>query len=400
MNYKKLILFIIFISFAVVSCKKVFYPPTLITAEKILTIYPDSAYHLLRKMQNQIKEEPEEVQMHYQMILFRAKDLCYLSNQTDSVIGKAINYYIKKGDEEHLMLAYYCTGCIYRDGRDAPRALGYYQKALDHSENSTQYELVTRIYAQIDSIQIYSHDQAMQQMQSLYNYNRTEKKNQQLTIDNQHKERLIAQLLFIIFVLCLLGLFYRQWNRKKRHQREKALEELNRQYLESEELIDENNCKIEELKRKLAVGTNRVAEQHIAKLQMDNTGVITNIKRKEESLEKFRQSNIFFIFRHVTNHGILIYSHQEMEGYLEELKETVDTFFDNFGRRLYACYPQLSQKEIMICYFIKAEIPSNDMAIILARSKQAISNIRSRINKKCLKGIATTKQFEAFIKAF
>lgn len=579
MNKKIFTITILFPIILLISCQKRSLPFILVHAEKLLMINPDSAYHLLSRVENQMKEEPESAQMYYQLILFRARDLCYIPHKNSFIISRVIDYYHKKEDDDHLMQAYYCMGCIYRDWHDAPHALSYYQRALDISGKSNNYSIIARIYNQIgqlefdgyghelamssfkkafvyfkrsnDSLtipyaivdigktyemqnndkmaliyylwgyniakkqinksrmaaisldlaalymnlnmhekaryflnssfnshaikysqnwasyyinkgmlyssdnkldsavyffkhgasigdtfskeasynalyQIYkyrsnmsealkyselynkmmdinrdnSHAKEMIRMQSLYNYDRTERKNQQLVIDNQRKERTIAELVALIFILFVIILFYRQRNIKKRNQRNKSISELTKQYKESQEFIDKNNNEIELLKRQLVENMNNMTESHIAALEMNNAKALNSIQDNERIWKSFRRSQIYFTIHSMVEVGDLKCSYSELDDYLKKLKDTIDLYFDHFGQRLLAYYPLITSTEMTLCYLIKAEVQLINMSVFLSLSKQSITNIRSRMNKKCFEGAKTTKEFDLFIHDF
>lgn len=60
----------------------------------------------------------------------------------------------------------------------------------------------------------------------------------------------------------------------------------------------------------------------------------------------------------------------------------IDITYNNFTEQLYALYPQISEHELRICYLIKIQIPTKNIAKTLSRSLSAISNSHVRLYKK------------------
>lgn len=551
----------------------------MICAEKMLMINPGSAYQLLCSKRNDLNNESKPAQIYYQLLLFRAQDLCYIPHKSEVTMSMVVQYYQKKNDYEHLMQAYYCMGCIYRDWHEAPRALNYYHRALNVSSGSENYAIIARIYNQMgqlelegndhelalssfksalvnfkkanDSITIpyairdigkvdemcgnnkmsllhylwayklanrltdeskaamisldvadvyiklakrkeaeyflnrafYSKclrgnlnlasyyinrgilyndeknpDSAMQclhraaalgnsytkegvyellyriykdksdvssalkylelyekyneenldsahgkevlRMQSLYNYNRTELKNQKLFVENEKIKQLIMELIAVIFLLIIGGLFYRQRNVKKQYQRDKMASELIKQYRESQEYIDENNKVIEALKKQLQDHADDMKSLQISTLEMNNAKAMNDMEENEKSRQKFRCTPAYSKIHQLVADGELLCSHNELNDHLNNLMKTIDLYYDNFSQRLRAYYPRITPTEMTVCYLMKAELSFQNMAVIMSLSKQSITNIRSRLNQKCFEGAKSTKQFDQFIYDF
>ena len=70
-------------------------------------------------------------QMYHSLLTVKARDKAYIPHTSDSLMLSVLNYYEHGGDKRLLPEAYYYMGSTYRDMNDAPRALEYYQKALE-----------------------------------------------------------------------------------------------------------------------------------------------------------------------------------------------------------------------------------------------------------------------------
>ena len=70
------------------------------------------------------------------------------------------------------MEAYYYAGRVYRDLQDVPQALDYFQRAAQASYGSTDYRLISKIYAQIGTLFSYQdiYDESLEMFKRAYPY--------------------------------------------------------------------------------------------------------------------------------------------------------------------------------------------------------------------------------------
>lgn len=567
---KNMFVLLAFVLLIVSSCQQRPYPIKLKHAENYLMTNYDSAYNLLSGMQQEIKSESQATQMYYQILLCRAQDLCYVVHKSDIEMKKVIEFYKQCHDNEHLFQAYYCMGCIYRDFKDAPRALYYYQDALNFKKYSKDDALTARLYNQIGQLQesgysfksaqtsyimalkyfkrsndsltiphamlnvahafmeqnnmkdalsyclqakvltdklhnedqkagirleitnvffqldkypqaeeelnlignrlkrnrdlsaynlgigmlldsrgkndaaakcyklsvslgdsnlkeeaydyLYQgykaksdyktaltylelcremmtinrendHDKEIAQMQSLYNYQRTESKNQKLTTENEHHKLAITVLLSLLIIVGIGIIVYRQRDIISRQRRDKIIEELSKQQKKTEAYLREKEKNIAELKIRL----DKKSEEKIAAMQQSNTLLQADIKGNEETWIKFKQSSIFFIFHKAVKNNNLIYANEQMIDFWTTLQETIDLYFNDFTQKLYAICPNINEKEYKVCLMIKTELSFSDMSVLLFTSPQNITNIRKRLQKKFYYHNSNGKSFDDFV---
>lgn len=96
--------------------------------------------------------EDEATQMYYRLICVKAQDKAYVTHTSDSAILPVLHYYIKKNDHRHLPEAYYYAGRVYRDLKDAPQALDYFEKAADALPKDDHSILKEKIYSQTGTL--------------------------------------------------------------------------------------------------------------------------------------------------------------------------------------------------------------------------------------------------------
>ena len=115
-----------------VSCRqRAAYPPALLRADSLTYADPEAALSLLRSLDAEMAAAPEPVRMYHGLLTVKATDKAYLPHTSDSLMLSLLRHYENGGDPALLPEVYYYAGGTYRDLNDAPRALGYYQKALD-----------------------------------------------------------------------------------------------------------------------------------------------------------------------------------------------------------------------------------------------------------------------------
>ena len=120
----------------------------LLQADSLLSVCPDSAQTLLHVWADSIDRQPEDIRMYYNLLRIKADDKTYVTHTSDSLILKVVHYYKKSRDKRLLPEALYYAGRTYSDLKDAPRALEYYQRAIDvmQREKLTDYNKSIKTY--------------------------------------------------------------------------------------------------------------------------------------------------------------------------------------------------------------------------------------------------------------
>lgn len=126
-------------------------------ADSLLNVRPDSMKAVLGTWADSIGRCPERVRMYYNLLRVKADDKAYVTHTSDSLILSIVRYYREQRDKTHLPEALYYAGRTYSDLKDAPRALEYYQRAIDVMEHEelTDYNLLSRIYSQMGTLFFY-----------------------------------------------------------------------------------------------------------------------------------------------------------------------------------------------------------------------------------------------------
>lgn len=138
------------------ACRQSDCPPLLVTADSLCNTRPDSAITWLESIQDSITSASKPIQMYYLLLRIKAHDKAYLRHTSDSLILSLVKYY-QHNNRQRLPETLYYAGRVYSDLKDAPRALEYYQKAIDilKKENSQDWNLLSRLYSQVGTLFLY-----------------------------------------------------------------------------------------------------------------------------------------------------------------------------------------------------------------------------------------------------
>lgn len=167
-------------------------------ADSLLNVQPDSAQTLLRVWEDSMANQPEDIQMYYQLLCIKANDKNYIAHTSDSLILPIVAYYKKQRNKTHLPEALYYAGRVYSDLNDAPRALEYYQQAIDvmKHEKLIDYNLSSRIYSQMGTLFVYQelYNEAPEMFRKAYWYDSLLKDSTGLVFDLRDIGRVFASI--------------------------------------------------------------------------------------------------------------------------------------------------------------------------------------------------------------
>ena len=117
---------------------------------------PQAAYDSLCHSKEQMTANgPKNITMRYRLLEAKAQNKLYLQMPSDSAFQEVVEYYDNNGSSNDKMQAYYLQGCIYRDQKEAPKSMQFYQKALEYADtlnNDCDYNTLFSIYGQMAQI--------------------------------------------------------------------------------------------------------------------------------------------------------------------------------------------------------------------------------------------------------
>ncbi len=128
-------------------------------AGRLADTRPDSAIALLDSLSSAINQADKATRMRYDLMLIKSRDKAYIEHRNDSMIVPVVEYFTDHTDPDLTPLALYYAGRIYSDLGDAPRALDYYQKAVNAIGDDTikHYGLYKICHSQIAELFMHQH---------------------------------------------------------------------------------------------------------------------------------------------------------------------------------------------------------------------------------------------------
>ena len=151
----QLLIFLIVVC-CLASChRRPVYPPVLHEADSLINVNADSALSMLKHLEADTASWTKAARMYHQLLTVKASDKAYHLQTSDSLMLQVLHYYEDGGDKRLLPEAYYYMGSTYRDLNDAPRALDYYQKAIDAMPGDENLRVKSKVYAQMGTLFIY-----------------------------------------------------------------------------------------------------------------------------------------------------------------------------------------------------------------------------------------------------
>ena len=131
------------------------YTPELLAIDSILNEKPDSALRLLDSLGTEARSWSKSQRMRYSLLTMKAKNKAYIPFTSDSLANDLVSYYDNYGTPNDRLLAHYLLGCVYRDLKEAPRAVSCYLDAVnlaDTTANDCDYNTLTVAYSQMAKI--------------------------------------------------------------------------------------------------------------------------------------------------------------------------------------------------------------------------------------------------------
>ncbi len=128
-------------------------------AGRLADTCPDSAIALLDSLSPAINQADKATRMRYDLMLIKSRDKAYIEHRNDSMIVPVVEYFTDHTDPDLTPLALYYAGRVYSDLGDAPRALDYYQKAVNAIGDDTikRYGLYKICHSQIAELFMHQH---------------------------------------------------------------------------------------------------------------------------------------------------------------------------------------------------------------------------------------------------
>ena len=306
---------------------------------------------------------------------------CVLNKDVESVDCSAIyclaaKFYERLGQRDSM--AYYChklmsIGDLYAKEYASDRLMVYYSI----SGNLDKVRYYININRQLtDSVRTENSTATVARINSLYNYGLREKENILLKTANIEKNYVMAvsvliSIIVIIFILCL-----NERNKKKCLE----YEQVNGRLKELCDSLTENYKKSDKLQK------DKISELEAALDQASSHNVDL------EGVENSQKLQVYDIIRNKIANKKTIH-----ESDWCKIEMIIDSVYPNFRNKLYCAY-KIDKREYRMCILIKLGLRNSDIAIIMCRTKGAISLSRASMYEKVFKRKGTAKDFDDFIR--
>lgn len=310
------------------------------------------------------------------------------TNQLDS----AAYYYsqlLSINNSLYKQEAYRGLSSIARHNGEPIKALAYLDKYLEYT----------------DSLQKITQTETVSHISSLYNYQLHQKENRKLRIET-YRERKWNFLLAISLIFCvILFIAYYQYRKRKEQaqhiQQEKLKKMQEEQYKLSLAHIEQNKAEIKKLELALKEAENAKDKlrQDLLQSQKDfiektNEQIEAKHKVQKQSEAALINSKIYEKFYQAAKSEEKIKDED-----WQELACIIDETYNQFTKRLYELYP-IKDMELKVCLLLKIGLKNAQIATIVILSKQAITSIRKRLNKKVFEREDSPEQWDNFISNF
>ncbi len=301
-----------------------------------------------------------------------------------------------------------CLGRIYRDEGLADSARYYWgetlkygnihkqcaatlclaelEKMQGHEALAVAYDAQYRVLQ--DSIAAITQANAVEKLHLLYSFQHEEQKNHQLALKNEHYLGRIYLLMSVLVVFIALSIAIGQFVHRRKQltiEQEKRLRRMREeQYKQSQAYIRENEQKIKQLEDLLAEAEKQndtlqqellLSRKNLLEASCNQSAALMSNRALQE--DAFHRSDIYVFFHQAEQKELKV-----GESDWDALREAIDTVYPDFTGRLYDLCPQLSQKELYICYLVKLSLAGTGMAYILHCTPSSITQTRKRLYKK------------------
>lgn len=124
--------------------------------DSLMEPHPQAAYDSLCRFDSlEMGNAPRKVAMKCRMLMAKAQNKLYLQLSADTKFQEVVDYYDSWGTDNEKMQAYYLLGCVYRDQKDAPKAMMSYKKAVECADTLSKecdYSTLSKVYGQMADI--------------------------------------------------------------------------------------------------------------------------------------------------------------------------------------------------------------------------------------------------------
>ena len=317
----------------------------------------------------------------------------------------AANWAYWHGDQNHVDSAiFYFNKAIARD--DPYSAVDYLHALVQLSERNDNARSKLYWYKRLveaqDSLRIISQTEETRKAQARYNYNQIATRLDKAVTENRLMRYAAAleALLSCMLALIVWGVYR---HRKKKHKeallRERIIHRMRMErYERSMDKWEANQDRARQLDEEAGQQEDdslRIAREMEKSVIASENATIEAVNRQRDfMLQQFQQSQLYHKIFNPTEQG----THLSDEEW-QQLEEQTDKIFNHLFNRL-SILTRMSEMEKRICCLVMFEADLPRMALMLSRSKSAVSATRRRLYEKITGKKGSAPQFDEFLRNY
>ena len=279
--------------------------------------------------------------------------------------------------------------------------------SLKHSDLHSTLEYLKKYATYSDSVKAITNAETVAKVHALFNYNKQEKENNLLKIENS-RHYLIMVIAIALLVVSLLSIIsivldHRRKETVNKTKLDRLNKSLERQKLQSSNYISENIIKIRELEQQMQlldeknedlIRQLRIEQERLKEANQMSTFEIQNMERRSSAMSDFP------IYKTVITkaNASKVYNKTLSEEEWEELDKSVNDVYESFSSILTE-HCKMSKHEYNVCLLLKIGLSPADISRLTNRSQQAINSTRSRLYFKYFGKKGSASEWDDFIKS-
>ena len=263
-----------------------------------------------------------------------------------------------------------------------------------------------QLMAARDSLQKESQSEATSRVQAQYNYKTIVQERDKLISKNRQKRNTIVFLIVLYLAAIVVALLsvvsYRQKKRMVGERGKLLKKEQDIQLRNSQQQLEQNRRRIIEVEENLKHAEEKGETEVVARLKLATDVLNAEIKnievqqrKAEMGLDQLKHSDVY---QKVMKHrGQPDFTLDDSEW--QQLGHYVDGAFNQFSSRLLDLAP-LKGMELNACWLLKLGLQPTDVALMVMRSRSAVTMMAKRLYKKFTKKSGSAQEFYEFILNF
>lgn len=135
------------------SCGENRFPRSLVVADSLAEENPDSAVKYIRTLRKKVSNYSKREELFYELMRVKTDDKAYIEHGLkDTVMVDAATYFESTGPDSLAAVAWYYAGSVFRDLKNEPQALDYYQRAQNIMPANMSPKFKSRLYGQMGQL--------------------------------------------------------------------------------------------------------------------------------------------------------------------------------------------------------------------------------------------------------